>query len=236
MQPGYAETLIARMPDALIHADSDGLIQAWNAGASRMFGHSASEAIGQSLDLIIPGTLRARHWLGYHETMRTGRTRYGEGQILSVPAVRKDGTRLSVAFTIVPFMDDAGRMTGIAAIMRDVTAQFEETRALRHEIAALKARMPVAEPSPAGIVSDETRTAILRVAFHHRISEANAEAGFERFRRLSGSNPTATVFHDALNRCVAGGLIHDPVRLPEGALQCHWRLELTAAGAIAAGS
>ena len=103
-----------------------------------MFGHTATEAIGQSLDMIIPEGLRARHWTGYHETMRTGRTSYGDGQTLAVPAIRKDGTRLSVAFTIVPFIDDKGGMIGIAAIMRDVTTQFEEMRALRKEVAALK--------------------------------------------------------------------------------------------------
>jgi PAS domain S-box-containing protein len=138
MEPDFAESLIARMPDALIYADSEGVIRVWNDGAVRMFGHTAAEAIGKSLDMIIPSGLRERHWTGYRETMRTGRTQYGEGQILSVPAVRKDGTRLSVAFTIVPFLDDAETMTGIAAIMRDVTAQFDETRALRKEIAALK--------------------------------------------------------------------------------------------------
>ena len=105
-----------------------------------MFGHTAAEAIGQSLDLIIPEGLRARHWTGYRETMRTGRTRYGDGQTLSVPAICKDGKRLSVAFTIVPFVDDKGLMTGIAAIMRDVTTQFEETRALRKEVAELQQR------------------------------------------------------------------------------------------------
>jgi PAS domain S-box-containing protein len=72
--------------------------------------------------------------------MRTGRTRYGNGQLLSVPAMRKDGRRISVAFTIVPFVDDKGTLSGIAAIIRDVTAQFEETRALQKEIAALRER------------------------------------------------------------------------------------------------
>jgi PAS domain S-box-containing protein len=70
--------------------------------------------------------------------MRTGRTRYSDGQLLSVPAIRKDGKRISVAFTIVPFTDEKGTLTGIAAIMRDVTVQFEETRALRKEIATLR--------------------------------------------------------------------------------------------------
>ena len=101
-----------------------------------MFGYTAAEAIGSSLDIIIPDSLCARHWHGYRETMRTGQTRYGDGQILAVPATRKDGTILSVEFTIVPFTDPAGRMRGIGAVMRDVTARFEELRALRKQLAA----------------------------------------------------------------------------------------------------
>lgn len=140
MDAMFAEALITNMPDAVVYSDRDGTIRYWNRGAARMFGHTEIEAVGQALDLIIPEGLRARHWTGYRETMRTGRTRYGDGQTLSVPAIRKDGERISVAFTIVPFTDDKGSMTGIAAIMRDVSAQFEETRALRKEVAALRER------------------------------------------------------------------------------------------------
>jgi PAS domain S-box-containing protein len=136
----FARTLVAGMPDAIVHADADGVIRVWNTGATRLFGYTAAEALGQSLDIIIPEGLRARHWSGYRETMRTGRTRYGDGQILAVPAIRKDGTRLSVEFTIVPFADRDGHMTGVAAIMRDATERFEELKALRREVAALKAR------------------------------------------------------------------------------------------------
>src|ERR1700760_2957884 len=103
MNAHFADTLIANMPDAVVYSDRDGTIRYWNGGAARLFGHAVEEAVGQNLDLIIPEWLRARHWHGYHETMRTGRTRYGDGQLLSVPAVRKDGRRISVAFTIVPF-------------------------------------------------------------------------------------------------------------------------------------
>ena len=138
MDAKFAEALITNMPDAVVYSDCDGVIRYWNGGAARMFGHTEVEAIGQSLDLIIPEGLRARNWVGYRETMRTGRTRYGHGQTLSVPAIRKDSERISVAFTIVPFVDDKGTLTGIAAIMRDVTAQFEEARALRKEVAALR--------------------------------------------------------------------------------------------------
>ncbi|HJS87032.1 MAG TPA: PAS domain S-box protein [Acetobacteraceae bacterium] len=133
-----AQVLLQDMPDALIVADAAGLIQFWNHGAERLFGFPAEEAQGQSLDLIIPDRLRARHWAGFHETMRTGQSRYGAGEILSVPALRKDGGRLSVEFTILPLRDASGRMEGIAAIMRDATKRFEQIRALQKEVEALK--------------------------------------------------------------------------------------------------
>ena len=131
----FADRLVSGMSDAIVYADAEGVIRVWNRGATRVFGFAEAEAVGRSLDIIIPENLRERHWQGYRATMRTGQSRYGDGQILSVPAVRKDGTRISVEFTIVPFSDDAGRMIGIAAIMRDATARFEELRALRRQLA-----------------------------------------------------------------------------------------------------
>jgi PAS domain S-box-containing protein len=127
----FAITLLASMPDAVVFADADGLIRYWNKGAETIFGFAASEAIGQTLDIIIPERLRQRHWDGYRKTMATGGTRYGAGDLLAVPAIRRDGSRISTEFTIVPFHDQAGRMLGIAAILRDVTTRFEEVRALR---------------------------------------------------------------------------------------------------------
>jgi PAS domain S-box-containing protein len=138
LPPDYAARLIADMPDAVVYADASGTIQAWNRGAERIFGYSEAEAIGQTLDIIIPVNLRQRHWDGFHKTMETGHTRYHEGQTLSVPALRRDGSRISVDFTIVPFTDDAGRLTGIAAVMRDVTKTFDELRSLRREVASLR--------------------------------------------------------------------------------------------------
>jgi PAS domain S-box-containing protein len=131
----FAEKLVAGMTDAIIYADAVGVIRRWNQAATRIFGFTEVEACGQSLDIIVPANLRERHWQGFHATMQTGKSRYGEGDLLSVPAMRKDGTRISVEFTIVPFTDDAGQMVGIAAIMRDVTARFEELRALRRQVA-----------------------------------------------------------------------------------------------------
>ena len=133
-QTQFAHRLVSGMSDAIIYADAEGVIRLWNRGATRIF--AFTEAVGRSLDIIIPERLRERHWQGYRATMRTGRTRYGDGQVLSVPAVRKDGARISVEFNIVPFTNDAGQIIGIAAIMRDATARFEELRALRRQLAA----------------------------------------------------------------------------------------------------
>ena len=133
----FAEQLVTQMPDAVIYADAEGKVRFWNDGAVRMFGFTAQEAIGSSLDLIIPENLRQRHWTGFDATMRTGQSRYGAGDLLSVPAVHKDGKRISVEFTVVPFRRPDGRMEGIAAVLRDVTARFEELRNLRRQVASL---------------------------------------------------------------------------------------------------
>ena len=131
----FALSLVRDSPDAVVYADSEGIIRFWNHGAERIFGFAESEALGQSLDIIIPERLRARHWAGYAATMRSGATRYDGGEILAVPAVHKGGRRISVEFTILPFHDAAGRIAGIAAILRDVTTRFEEMRALRARLA-----------------------------------------------------------------------------------------------------
>jgi PAS domain S-box-containing protein len=131
----FCLTLIREAPDAIIFADAEGVIRFWNRGAERIFGFAEAEALGQSLDITMPDNLRTRHWEGFSATMRSGSTRYGSGEILAVPAMRKDGRRISIEFTIVPFRDDATRIIGIAAMLRDVTVRFEEMRALRHQLA-----------------------------------------------------------------------------------------------------
>ncbi len=136
--PRFFRELVTRCADAIVYADKEGTIRFWNAGAVRIFGFAEDEAVGKSLDLIIPENLRQRHWQGFDQTMRTGESRYGAGDILAVPAMRKDGARISVEFTILPFRDDQGRMLGIGAILRDVTRRFEQMRTLQREIAAMR--------------------------------------------------------------------------------------------------
>jgi len=138
---GFLERLAADCPDAVIYADAAGKIRFWNRSATRIFGYEVDEALGQTLDLIVPERLRARHWEGYERVMAGGESRYGEGDVLAVPAMRKDGSRISIEFTVLPVRDSAGAMLGIAAFLRDTTTRFEELRALRREVAALKAQV-----------------------------------------------------------------------------------------------
>ena len=141
--PDIANALLATTGDAIIATDREGLITFWNPGATRVFGHAEKDAIGQSLDLIIPENQRARHWAGYHEVMKTGKSRYADGATLAVPALRADGSRISIEFTIVPLKDSNGAMAGMVAILRDVTERFAELRELRKALAAAKAAAPV---------------------------------------------------------------------------------------------
>lgn len=132
------QQIVDHSQDAIISADREGIIRLWNAGAEAMFGYGAAEAVGQTLDLIIPERLRGRHWQGYHQVMTTGVTRYGR-ELLAVPGIRKDGTRISLEFTIVLLRDEGGNPLGTAAIIRDVTTRWQEEKALKERLAALEA-------------------------------------------------------------------------------------------------
>jgi PAS domain S-box-containing protein len=134
MEPEFDELcrrLVTGSGDAIVYADCDGVIQYWNAAAGRLFGFDSAEAVGRSLDIIIPDRLRARHWEGFRRTMATGNSRYQSGALLSVPALKKDGSQISVEFTIVTIAAEGGRVVGIAAIMRDATERFNELKDLR---------------------------------------------------------------------------------------------------------
>jgi PAS domain S-box-containing protein len=134
------KSLIAAIGDAVVVCDAGGAIVLWNPAAQRLFGYTPEEALGQSLDLIIPDRLRARHWEGYHQTMATGITRYGT-DVLRVPAVDKAGRAMSIAFTVAMLHAADGKVSAIASVIRDETARFGEDRALRKRLAELEAKV-----------------------------------------------------------------------------------------------
>jgi PAS domain S-box-containing protein len=129
------EAILATSADAILAADREGVIRFWNPGAVRIFGFTEGEAVGASLELIIPERLRKRHWHGWERVVATGETRYSAGELLAVPATTKDGRQISVEFTIILLRGSDQRLIGMAAIMRDVTARFEETRRLKRQLA-----------------------------------------------------------------------------------------------------
>lgn len=126
--------------DAIVISDAAGDITYWNPAATRMFGYTHEEALGQTLDLIIPERLRGRHWEGYQKTMATGQTRYGN-DVLRVPAVDKSARALSIAFTVALLHDPQGAVSGIVAVIRDETARFQEERNLRERVTELEAQV-----------------------------------------------------------------------------------------------
>ena len=132
--------LVAAIGDAIVVTDTGGAITVWNPAAERMFGFTPGEALGQSLDLIIPERLRKRHWDGYHKTMLTGETKYGT-DLLKVPATHKDGRALSVAFTVALLYSAQSKPVAIVAVIRDETIRFDEDRSMRKRLAELETQL-----------------------------------------------------------------------------------------------
>jgi PAS domain S-box-containing protein len=125
--------LVECVGDAIVVADAHEKIVLWNPAATRIFGYSEQEALGQTLDLIVPERQRQRHNEGYSHSMETGTTRYG-ASLLKVPAMHRDRGMLSIAFTVGMLFDESGKASGVVAIIRDETARFAEERALKKRI------------------------------------------------------------------------------------------------------
>ena len=143
------QDLVAAMGDAVMVCDAEGAILLWNPACERMFGHSAAEVLGKTMDMIIPERLRKRHWDGYHQTMATGVTKYGT-DVLRVPAVDKQGRAMSIAFTVAMLHTPDGKVSAIASVIRDETSRFNDERALRKRLVELEAQLaakPQVEPS-----------------------------------------------------------------------------------------
>ena len=142
MQAVDYRALVEAAGDAVVMSDAVGSITVWNAAAERIFGFSEAEAMGRSLDIIVPDRHRKRHWDAWAKTMETGVTRYGH-ELLRVPALHKDGQTLSVAFSIGLLFDADRTVTGVLAIMRDETSRWNEERTLKRRVAELESSVQV---------------------------------------------------------------------------------------------
>ena len=142
------QQLVEVIGDAVVVADTTGAINLWNPAAERLFGFTQAEALGGSLDLIIPERLRERHWAGYRKTIASAETCYAH-DVLSVPAVHKDERTLSIAFTVGLIYGLQRQVTGIVAVIRDETTRYTEERNLRKRIAELEGQVAL-DPSRRG--------------------------------------------------------------------------------------
>jgi len=133
------QRIVEDNPIAILFADRDGKIRFWNAGAEAMFGYTAEEALGKSLDLIVPERQRARHWEGWARVMASGVTKYGR-DALAVPATRKDGSRISIEFNIILLRAPTGELLGAAAMVQDVTVRWQQQKEMNARLAALEAK------------------------------------------------------------------------------------------------
>jgi PAS domain S-box-containing protein len=132
--------LVQAIGDGVVVADPSGKIIMWNPACERIFGFSQAEAMGQSLDIIIPQRQQQRHWDGFTKTMETGQTRYGN-DVLRVPAVHKDGHSISIAFTVALLPAPEGKVGAIVAVVRDESKRFAEDRELRKKLTELQSKV-----------------------------------------------------------------------------------------------
>ncbi len=133
--------IVENSNEGIIFSDREGIIRLWNRGAELIFGYTAEEALGKMLDIIIPDKHRARHWEGYMRVMREGSTRYAN-EMLSVPAIRKDGKRISIEFSVIIIREN-DRIDGVAAIIRDVTSRWEKEKEMKQYIATLEDKLGI---------------------------------------------------------------------------------------------
>ena len=120
-----ADSILEQIADAVIYADHSGTIMRWNPAAASLFGYSATEAIGQNLDLIITVHLRDRHWRGFGAAMAKGVVRL-QGRPTLTRAMHKGGSKLYVEMTFALVKDDIdGQVVGAVAVARDATERAD---------------------------------------------------------------------------------------------------------------
>jgi PAS domain S-box-containing protein len=132
-----SQAIVEQSPDAIIFADRDGVVRLWNGGAERIFGHTAADMLGHTLDVIIPEKLLQGHNNGFNHAMSTGQMKY-LNKVLTTRAVNKDGSTLYVDMSFGMVRDPAGNPLGAMAIARDCTERYNAERAQRARIAELE--------------------------------------------------------------------------------------------------
>lgn len=141
--------LLDQAPDAVVFAGTDGIIRYWNAAAERIFGFPAERAVGERLDILIPGSFRERHWAGHDRALAAGKTKYA-GQSLPTRARKADGSEFYVELSFEIVKDAAGAVLGAMATARDITERFERDRQTRRELKELRELKEKGSPGQPG--------------------------------------------------------------------------------------
>ncbi|GHD44095.1 PAS domain S-box-containing protein [Marinobacter persicus] len=129
--------LIEQNPDAMIFADTEGRILVWNEAAERVFGFTKEQAIGESLDIIIPEKLREPHWRGYDEAIKNAGTKYW-GQSMPTKAIHSEGSMIYVELGFSIVLDDDGKVIGVLSSGRDITERFQKEKENKKRLAELE--------------------------------------------------------------------------------------------------
>lgn len=142
LEPSAAH-ILRSIPEALIYCDLEGIIRIWNAGAEKIFGWTAAEAVGQSLDMIIPERMRRAHWDGFNQALERGGVKPGRTSMIT-RSLHKSAEFIYVDMSFEMVRDEAGQMLGSLAVARDATKRFNEEKALRKQLAELTTPKPAA--------------------------------------------------------------------------------------------
>ncbi len=136
ISPQLSESILQSIHEAIVYADLKGIIQYWNGGSETVFGFSAEEALGQSLDIIIPEKMRKAHWDGYEKAIARGDTVSGKGSRIT-RALHKTGQTLYVDMSFAMVRDQSGQLVGSLAVARDATERYLDERKLRQQVAGM---------------------------------------------------------------------------------------------------
>jgi PAS domain S-box-containing protein len=139
LAPQVVAQMVGAAADGVVIVDREGVINYWNQGAERIFGHLASKMIGSSLDVIIPERLRQRHGDGFRAAMARGTSKYGKDDLLAVPAIAAGGETISIESIVVLMAGSDGQVDHVGAIIRDVTARRAREKEMLRRLEALEA-------------------------------------------------------------------------------------------------
>ena len=137
LEPGLAAAVVAQTPDAIVFSDRESVIRLWNRGAEVLFGFAASEAVGASLDIIIPERFRAAHWAGFRRAVAAGQVRHG-ARVRTTRAIHRFGHKLYVELSFALVHDPSGTVVGSVAVGRDCSDRYLGEKAMRERLAELE--------------------------------------------------------------------------------------------------